>query len=463
MSSANGSRLRNPRTSIWRLTLLFTLLSLIVNTFVLAAVYWLTVTERENQLERNVLMAADTFRQLAALGEDGEAGLRRLVNAHARSAATTLLALESSTGMSGNLSAFPPQLPRYPGTGLFPVAVSNLSGDAGVEMARGTWIAAGDGRLMVAQLETDPGDYRQNFLLAAVLGLALALLLTLVAGYLFNRRQLRRLRSLSEGIEQIQQGHMDTRLPCQSAGDEFDVLAGQVNRMLDEIDELLQSVAGVTDNIAHDLRTPLSRLRLRLDDIGTVLPTEPESDTALQETLDDARADLDQLLQTFEAMLELARLEQGVLTLEGETCDLAAIATDAVELLMPLAEEQGQQLTLRCEGDGRVRGDASLLFRALYNLLDNAIRHAGEGARVSLRQNGASIVVSDNGPGIPAVERERVFRRLYRLDQSRNWPGTGLGLSVVRAIARLHGATITLGDAGPGLSVTLEFAVQESV
>lgn len=463
MLSASSSRLRYPRTSIWRLTVLFTALSLVVNALVLGTVYWLTVSERERQLQHNVLVAADTFRQLTALETNSEAGLRRVVEAHARGAANTLLALDAGGQLVGNLSEFPPRLPQYPSTGRFPVAVSRLSGEVAVEMARGTWLEVGAGRLMVAQLEADPGDYRGNFLLASVLALALALLLTLFIGYLFNRRQVKRLRGLSDGIERIQQGRMDTRLSSSGNGDEFDILAGQVNHMLDEIDELLHSVAGVTDNIAHDLRTPLSRIQLRLEDVGAALQGQGERSHPQAQTVAGAQADMQQLLATFDAMLELARLEQGVLQFEGEPCDLAKISTDVAELLGPVAEEKDQHLQVQVTDGSRVTGDPSLLFRAVYNLLDNAIRHAGQGARVTLSQGAAHITVSDNGPGIPEGERERVFRRLYRLDQSRHHPGTGLGLSVVRAIARLHGATITLADANPGLSVTLDFPLEDSV
>ncbi len=463
MSFASKPRLRYPRTSIWRLTSLFTVLSLVVNALVLGAVYWLTVSERERQLQQNVLLAADTFKRLATLHGGNVEGLRDAIDAHARGAANTLLVLDTGEGLVGNLSQFPPQLPQYPQTGRFPVAVSRLDGGAAVEMARGTWVAVAAGRLMVAQLEADTSSYSREFLIASALALSFALLLTLVVGYLFNRRQLRRLRGLSEGIEQIQRGRMDTRLPSQAQGDEFDVLAGQVNQMLDEIDELLHSVAGVTDNIAHDLRTPLSRLRIRLDEIAAAVEPVGKHAPAVGDTLVAAQSDLDQLLETFEAMLDLARLEQGVLQLEGRPCELADIARDVAELLTPLAEERHQQLALHCGEPGRVTGDASLLFRAIYNLVDNAIQHAGNGASILLAQEGSQIVVRDSGPGIPEVERERVFRRLHRLDQSRTRPGTGLGLSVVRAITRLHGATITLGDAAPGLIVTLEFPTLETV
>ncbi|RLQ21731.1 HAMP domain-containing protein [Seongchinamella sediminis] len=461
MLSADFPRLRYPHTSIWRLTLLFTMLTLLVNALALATVYGFTVSEREQQVQRNVLIAADTYRRLA-IDDAGATSLRRIVDTHARGAASTLLALETGAGVSGNLSAIPGELPQYPQTDRFAVAVSQLGGDAAVELARGTWIAVGPGRLMVAQLEPDSSAYQRDFLLASALALGLCLLLTLVVGYFFNRRQLGRLRGLSESIEQIQRGRLETRLPTQREGDELDVLAGQVNCMLDEIDDLLLSVAGVTDNIAHDLRTPLSRLSLRLEDMDRRLKAE-NCDTAIRETLTQARSDLDHLVQTFEAMLDLSRLEKGALQVEGEPCVLADIASDVVELLAPMAEERGQRLTLISRGEGSVIGNASLLFRALYNLVDNAIRYAGAGATIVLREEPGRLSVEDSGPGIPVAERERVFERLYRLDQSRSQPGTGLGLAVVRAIARLHGASIRLLDATPGLIVVIDFLPRESV
>jgi signal transduction histidine kinase len=460
MLSAESLRLHRPRTSTWRLTLLFTLLAFCVNTLVLAAVYGFIVSEREQQIERNVRMAAETYGRLA-IDDNGDAALRRLVETHARGAASTLLALESSTGVSGNLSAIPGDLPQYPKTSRFAVAVSKLDGDAAVELARGTWIGAGPGRLMVAQLEPDNSAFRRDFLLASALALSLGLLLTLVVGYFFNRRQVERLRDLSKSIEAIQRGRLETRLPTRREGNELDVLAGQVNRMLDEIDDLLHSVAGVTDDIAHDLRTPLSRLSLRLEDIDGRLQAA-DCSAPTREILAQARGDLEQLLQTFEAMLELARLEKGALQVEGQPCALANIASDVIELLAPLADERGQNLMLVTETGGTVKGDANLLFRAIYNLVDNAIRHAGAGATIVLRPAHDRVSVEDSGPGIPAGERERVFQRLYRLDQSRSQPGTGLGLAVVRAIARLHGASIRLEDAAPGLIVTFDFSRQES-
>ncbi|MBN7796398.1 ATP-binding protein [Parahaliea mediterranea] len=441
------------RTSAWRLTLVFTLIVLLVNAGVLWAVYWITQSERERQLQQSVLAAAATFRQLAQGDAAGSESLRRLIKSRSRHAVDTLLAMETRGQVVGNLSRLPPDLPAYPATARFPLGVADLQGEPSLSIALGTVLPLPDGKLMVARIEGDREQYRREFLLASLIALAIALLVTVVAGLLFNRRIVRRVRLLGEGMARIQSGALNTRLPARAQGDEYDAIARQVNGMLDEIDELLQSVASVTDNIAHDLRTPLSRIRLRLEEASSGAGAAP--------WLDDTLADLDTVLETFEAMLELSRLEKGALHLEGEPCDLAAIAGDVTALLAPVAEEHGQTLHLVCREPGPVRGDPSLLFRALYNLVDNAIKYAGQGARIEVIQGGCKVTVRDNGPGIPSAECERVFQRLYRLDRSRHTEGTGLGLSIVRAIARLHRARVSLGDAAPGLAVTIDFSEQE--
>lgn len=438
------------QTSAWRLTLVFTLVVLLVNAAVLAFVYWMITGEREQQLRSNVLLAAQTYRQLAGEGNVGSEALQRLIASRARGGANTLLALDTGARVVGNLSLLPAGLPQYPATGTFPVGVSDLRGEASVSMALGTVVALPEGRLMVAQLEGDRQGYREQFLLASGVALLVALVLSLAAGWLFNRRVVGRVRILSERMARIKGGELAARLPAAERGDEYDAIARQVNSMLDEIDELVQSLAGVTDNIAHDLRTPLSRIRLRLEEAGGQAGAPP--------WLEPVIADLDNVIATFESMLELSRLEKHSLPAGGQPCDLQAIADDVVALLSPVAEERGQVLEWRASGGEPVAGDASLLFRGLYNLVDNAIKHAGDGAHIRVHQAGHQVVVSDNGPGIPAAERERVFRRLYRLDQSRNTGGTGLGLSIVRAVAHLHGAGLTLSDNAPGLTVTLDFS-----
>lgn len=361
-----------------------------------------------------------------------------------------ILVLESSNGTVGNLSQLPLNLPAYPNTGRFPVAVANLQGKTSVDMAVGTVLTLNDTRLMVGLFDDNQAQRRQDFILASVLALTASALITLIVGFIFNRRITGRVRVLSGQLAKIKDGEQLARLPVRKQGDEYDAISGQVNDMLDEIDELLQSVASVTDNIAHDLRTPLARIRFRLEDAAS---TQGDS----QPWLYDVITELDELLATFESMLELSRLEKGAGGAAHTNCDLQAISRDVVELLTPVAEAAGQTLTLAEDAPGHVVGDASLLFRAIYNLVENAIKHAGAGAAIVVQQSALRVSVRDNGPGIPQADRERVFRRLYRLDQSRHTEGTGLGLSIVRAVARLHGAEIVLGDAAPGLIATLEF------
>ncbi|QIB64276.1 sensor histidine kinase [Kineobactrum salinum] len=445
----------NIRTSVWKLTLVFTLIVLLLNATVLAVVYWRTLGERQEQQQRNVLVAAQTYRELGNNQTLGVEGLRRLIADRTRRSATMVLALESGGEVEGNLSSLPEGLPEYPATGRFPVVVSGLQGEATVSMAVGTRLQVPAGQLLVGLIDDDQQRLQNDYLLASLLALVGALLVTLVVGFIFNRRVIGRVHRLGEQMARLHEGHLHARLPVSARGDEYDVIAGQINTMLDEIDELLQSVVSVTDNIAHDLRTPLSRIRLRLDDAASRHDPPPP-------WLADAITDLDQLLDTFEAMLDLSRLQHATGRSGHVACELAQICTDVEALLAPVAEARQRQLELSLAGSGRVSGDPGLLFRAVYNLVDNAIKHAGPGCRITLQQEGGTVTVADNGPGVPVAERERVFRRLYRLDQSRHTAGTGLGLSIVQAVAELHGASVELGDAGPGLVVTLQFPQQSN-
>lgn len=451
-----SERPEQSRTSAWRLTLVFTLIVLLVNASVLAMVYWLTLAERQQQLDQSVRMAAQTYNELAGSGAVAADGFKSLVAERARRAASMILILETPEETVGNLSQLPSDLPAYPATGRFPVAVANLQGDTTVEMAVGTLLTLPGARLMVGMFDDNQAGQQQEFLLASAVALAVSLLITVVVGFWFNRRIADRVRGLSERLANVGNSEQLTRLPVRERGDEYDAISRQVNGMLDQIDELLQSVASVTDSIAHDLRTPLARIRFRLEDAER---DKEGNHPWLQSVI----AELDEVLATFESMLELSRLEKGALDTTRTQCDLEAIVSDAVELLTPLAEAAEQTLFLETEAGFFVQGDSSLLFRAFYNVIDNAIKHAGAGRRIEVRQAGRCISVRDNGPGIPEADRERVFRRLYRLDQSRHTEGTGLGLSIVRAVVRLHGADVMLDDAGPGLIVTIKFPEENNV
>ena len=243
-------------------------------------------------------------------------------------------------------------------------------------------------------------------------------------------------------------------MPIRGTQDEWDQLAENLNLMLDRVEKLMGEVKQVTDNVAHDLRTPLARMRGRLEKAYH----ESEYGQALiRETL----ADLDKVLGMFSSLLRISQIESSGRRAGFGTVDLAEIAREVVELFDAAAEEKGGHL--RTVGDERllVTGDRDLLFDLVANLVDNAIRHGREGGQVTveiMRSNrGALISVADNGPGIPLDERQHVFKRFYRLERSRHTPGNGLGLSLVAAVAHLHGARAEMVDNKPGLRVRLCF------
>ncbi|BCT93127.1 two-component sensor histidine kinase [Lysobacter helvus] len=283
--------------------------------------------------------------------------------------------------------------------------------------------------------------------------LAIAVLLGLAIGALISRWVARRLRALDATAARVTEGEIALRVPVDGTGDAFDRLAHRFNAMLDRIEALLAGVREATDHIAHDLRTPLGRLRTRLEQLRLQATVSPDA-------LEPAIAEADQLLQASNALLRLARIEAQAPIEQAATLDLSALARDAMELYEPIAAERGITLAANAEVL-RVRGDADQVFQLLVNLLDNAMKYAPPGTQVDLRveRTGehACLTVADRGPGIPAAERERVFDRFHRIETDRGTPGSGLGLSLVRAIALRHRARIALADNGPGLRATVSF------
>lgn len=281
----------------------------------------------------------------------------------------------------------------------------------------------------------------------------------LLLGYVAARRLERRLARVSAAAQGVVAGNLSRRLPLAGRGDEFDRLAGAVNAMLARIEALVEGLQATTTSIAHDLRSPLFRLRQQLE-TAAVRPREPVADAA---TLDAGLAELDAVLATFSALLRIARAEAGLKGGSFTTVDLSALARDVADTYAAVAEEAGQSLQAAIPPGVQVEGDGALLRQAVANLLENALAHGGAQARLEVQPGPRpALMVTDNGPGIPDSERGRVLERFYRLDRSRNTPGTGLGLALVAAVAKLHDASLHLGDAKPGLCVTLEFPARQS-
>jgi signal transduction histidine kinase len=290
-------------------------------------------------------------------------------------------------------------------------------------------------------------------------GLGLTLLLGLAGGFLMSRGMLSRIDAINRTTRRIMAGDLSQRISLKGSRDEFDVLAGNLNVMLDQIERLLQGMREVTDNIAHDLRTPLSRMRSRIEIALLANPDRTEARTLLEQTLCDA----DAMIQSFNALLSIARAEAGSERAAFEPVDLSEVCRDLADLYGPLAEEKGLTFTSACPQGLVLQGNRHLLAQALANLLDNAIKYTPAGGRVTLSgQSGPVITVADTGPGIPEGERDRVLERFVRLDGDRSTPGNGLGLSLVSAVAKLHGATLRLEDNHPGLRVSLALSSEQA-
>ena len=305
----------------------------------------------------------------------------------------------------------------------------------------------------VGERERFRGIIRQAFRAIIIV----MILLGGITWWFVSRRVLKRIDQVTATSQRIVAGDLSGRLPVAGTGDEFDRLAESLNGMLTRIDELMRGLKEVSDNIAHDLKTPLTRMRNRVEG---ALAGGSDADAyrgALERTIEEC----DGLIKTFDALLTIARVESGNRPVAMERLDAAGIAAEVAELYEPVAEEEGVTLSLQTE-PAEIVGSRELLAQALANLVDNALKYGRPvdrpaEIRVSVRRIGADVAfsVADNGPGIPAADRERVLGRFVRLEASRSAPGSGLGLALVAAIAHQHGAHLHLDDAAPGLMVTL--------
>lgn len=319
-------------------------------------------------------------------------------------------------------------------------------------------------RLLVGRDMVALASFQAVLLEALIWGVGVTLVLGLFSGVFMSRRLLTRVEIIGQTSREIMEGDLAKRIPLDGSGDEFDRLAQNLNRMLARIETLMGEMRLVTDSLAHDLRSPLTRLRGGLD-MALSAPPE-ERDAAIARAIVQA----DAVLATFGALIEISRIEAGIGRGDMVPLDLAEIVRDMAELYQPVAEEKGLSFTLDAVPAAPMRGSPQLLAQALSNLLDNAVKYSrsGDGIAVSLTAAGEGdarlwiLTVADTGPGIPALDRERVFERFVRLDESRHAPGSGLGLSLVAAIAKLHGGAVALEDNAPGLRVVWRLPVDAS-
>ena len=451
------------RTSTFRLAIFYFGLFALSSFAVLALIYWQTVVYADQQtgetIEAEITGLSEQYRDL------GLAGLVQVIeersNPERGSSMLYLLTDPNGRPIAGNLSNWPDAHIDPDGWMRFRLgAVGGNAKDRHIAQAT-SFLLPGGFQLLVGRDLAERQQYRTRVIAALAWSAILMLALGLIGGVIASRTALRRIETINRAAAGIIAGDISRRIPVGKSGDEFDRLAGNLNAMLDRIEHLMGGIREVTDNIAHDLRSPLGRLRNRIE---TALHAPPSADTyvdALQQSIEDA----DQLLATFTALLDIAEVESGAPRAAMEAIDLTALVVGLTELYEPAAEEAGLMLSQNIGSTPiLIRGNRQLLSQALSNLIENAIKYTPTGGSASValtaNSNTASVTIADSGPGIPLQARERVFERFFRLEASRTTPGNGLGLSLVKAAIHLHKGEIRLdsayGDAtAPGLKITI--------
>jgi signal transduction histidine kinase len=322
-------------------------------------------------------------------------------------------------------------------------------------MAQGQVLS--NGWFLVVGQDTDQfTDFEDLILNVAAGSLATAFALALIGGLATSASMLRRVTAITDAGRDIMRGNLARRIALRGSSDEFDRLSANLNEMLDRIQMLMEGLRQVSNDIAHDMRTPLTRLRQRLELARTKATTVGDYETAV----DKAIAETDEILDTFGALLRIAQIEAGTRRAAFTDVDLSGVLQTIVETYAPVAEDHEHGLASRIAEGVTVQGDRQLLTQMIANIVENALRHTPAGTHIEIELTAASApvcTIRDNGPGIPEPERQKVFRRFYRLDSSRATPGSGLGLSLVAAVAELHRIVVEIGDSQPGLWVTLRF------
>jgi signal transduction histidine kinase len=371
-----------------------------------------------------------------------------------------LLTTEEYARLAGNLDYWPVATVDDAGWLNFAL-VGNDGEDVSVHQVRARrFTLSGGYHLLVGHDISTLTLAKRHIAIALVWGLGLMLLLGALGGWWMSQRMARRIEAINRTSREIIHGDLSRRMPLQGADDELDRLSGSLNQMLDRIQSLMEDVRRVSDNIAHDLRTPLGRLHNDLDGLRSELLAREVDTTGVDRALSESQA----LLATFNALLRIARIEANYDREFFVPVDLAALVRDVAEYYEPLAEARGQALKIEVPPAVQTAGDRDLLFQALANLLDNAIKYTPQGGEIAVtlatvEAGAAELTVADSGPGIPSADRAHIFQRFFRLEGSRSTPGSGLGLSLVEAVTRLHGIGIRVTDNDPGTRFILRFAI----
>lgn len=428
---------------------------------ILAFVYWEAVAVVSGQTDETIR------NEIASLSEHyQERGLGQLISVIAERSGNRfgqrgiyLLADPDYRPLAGNIDAWPAVAKGGPGWVDFLIGIETGPRPTRQLARAHTFVLPGGFRLLVGRDTTERTELRSLITEALLGALALTTFLAIAGGVVMSRNLLRRIDAINRGSQAILAGDFRRRMPIKGNDDEFDQLAANLNRMLERIEQLMAGMHNVANDIAHDLRSPISRLRSRLE-VTLLSPQDAETyRAALEETIRET----EEILATFNAILDIALAESGALRNKFEDFDLAALIADVAEFYAPVAEEKGSTVTVDAPTPLTIRGNRHLLSQALANLIDNAVKYGGGRGPIemTLRREGTAVVVAvgDRGPGIPEELREKALERFVRLEASRHTPGSGLGLALVAAVAQLHDAELRLEDNGPGLRVELRLPV----
>ena len=462
------------RTTVFRLSVVYLAVFSALAAMIILYVGWqanqLLTQETVGAIEQEVQGLRDQY------DRNGMYRLEEMIDASAARPSSSLYLLVNVAGemLAGNIGAVPSDLLVRDGWAEMPYRKLDETGQPKLHRALVRVVVLSNGsRLLVGRDIEEREQFRNIIGRVMRWSFALVVALGLAGGVFVSRRVLKRIDAMTETSRTIMAGDLSGRIPVAGSGDELDRLAQSLNLMLERIDELMRGMKEVSDNIAHDLKTPLTRLRQRAEAALREPPSAERYREALQQTL----VECDQLMRIFDALLMIARAEAGQARDAMAEVDVTAVAQDVAELYEPLADERGLSLEVRAEPGLRTRGNRELLGQALANLVDNAIKYGapggalpatggsappalnGKSAVVIAARNGGGVItlsVADHGPGIPETDRDRVLDRFVRLEASRTRPGSGLGLSLAAAVARLHGGLLRLRDNAPGLRAEIE-------
>ena len=439
------------RTSSFQLALLYMVVFATSVFLLLAFIYWRTAgfmtAQTDETIEAEIAGLAEQYR---GSGINGLISIiRERVARDPNAKSIYLLTTDDFVKLAGNIENWPQGSRSDSGWINFTLNPSvGWNGPERLARAR-IFEVQGGLRLLVGRDVDELTNLKRVIETAINWGMGITLALALLGGFLMSRSTTRRIEVINNTSRRIMNGHLSLRIPTRGTDDDFDQLAENLNQMLDRIVYLMEGIRHVSDSIAHDLRTPLTRLRNQLE--NTLMSVDNDE---AREQAGKAVAEADQLLATFNALLRIARLETRGNTADMQQVPLGELVSDACELYEALAEDKEQQFQQSLDDHVVIEGDRDLLFQMVSNLIDNAIKYTPEQGeiRVNVRKDGNDAIfeVGDSGIGIPDDEKDQVFQRFYRVGKSRSLPGNGLGLSLVSAVAEIHQGVISLSDHHPG-------------